>query len=226
MTPLYLYVLTGSLAIPLLYSFFGLDFIKKWKNFTLSTTIIALFFLIWDLLFTQKGVWGFNHDYCVGIYLFQIPLEEFLFFFIIPFCSVFTHYAFFYAFPRVRLNQKITLVIAVSLIILCIILIVTNFDKAYTFVNFSFLLVILTLGLIHNQKLLQQFFISFLIILIPFFMVNGMLTGAITDNPIVWYDNIENLGIRLGTIPVEDIGYAFSMLFGNLLIFEDINKRH
>jgi len=33
-------------------------------------------------------------------------------------------------------------------------------------------------------------------------------------NRSIWYDNSENLGILgLGTIPIEDIGYAFTMLF-------------
>jgi lycopene cyclase domain-containing protein len=53
--------------------------------------------------------------------------------------------------------------------------------------------------------------------------VNGALTGMFTEMPVVWYDNTENLGIRLISIPVEDIGYAFSMLFGNLFLFEKLN---
>lgn len=45
--------------------------------------------------------------------------------------------------------------------------------------------------------------------LIPFFVVNGVLTGTGIQGPVVWYDNTHNLEIRLLTIPVEDIGYAF-----------------
>jgi lycopene cyclase domain-containing protein len=100
-----------------------------------------------------------------------------------------------------------------------------NVSKAYTAVNFSILTVVLLLGLFYSIQLLQQFYISFLIILIPFFIVNGILTGALTEYPIVWYDNLENLGIRLYTIPVEDIGYCFSLLFGNLMIFEYLKKK-
>ena len=64
-----------------------------------------------------------------------------------------------------------------------------------------------------------------MVILIPFFIVNGILTGSFIETPIVSYNDLENLGIRLFTIPVEDIGYAFSMLFGNLMIFETLKKR-
>ena len=138
---------------------------------------------------------------------------------------MFTHFALFYAFPNLRLNRKTTLYISVLFVVLSAVLIIANLSRAYTVVNFSFLLIVLVFGIIYNLKLLQQFYISFLIILIPFFIVNGILTGAITDTPIVWYNDLENLEIRLNTIPIEDIGYAFSMLFGNLMIFKSLNKQ-
>lgn len=225
MIPLYFYILLGSVIIPLLFSIFCIDFIKYWKNFTLSTSIIAVVFLIWDVLFTYSEVWGFNPHYLLGIGLFQLPIEEWLFFFIIPFCSLFTHFAFFYAYPKFHINKKITFSISILLIALSFVLIISNLSKAYTCVNFSFLLITLSLGFFYNLKLLQQFYLSFIIILIPFFMVNGILTGALTETPIVWYDDLENLGVRWYTIPIEDIAYAFSMLFGNLMIFEYLNQK-
>lgn len=225
MTPLYFYTLLGSILIPLLYSVFRTDFIKNWKNFIISTSLIAIIYLIWDVIFTNTGIWGFNDNYCLGIYFLKIPLEEWLFFFVIPFCSLFTHYAFFTIYSNLRLNKTLTLYVSVFIILLSFFLIVTNLSKAYTAVNFAFLAVIIVLGTMYKLKLLQQFYISFLIILIPFILVNGILTGAVTETPIVWYNDLENLGIRFYTIPVEDFGYAFSMLFGNALIFETLNKQ-
>jgi hypothetical protein len=61
--------------------------------------------------------------------------------------------------------------------------------------------------------------------LIPFFFVNGIFTGDVSELPMVSHNNKENLGLRLVTIPLEDIGYAFSMLFGNLVVFEFLNKK-
>jgi lycopene cyclase domain-containing protein len=59
-----------------------------------------------------------------------------------------------------------------------------------------------------------------MIILIPFFIVNGILTGSFIEGQVVWYNNAENLGIRIATIPIEDIGYAFNMLFMSILLIE------
>jgi lycopene cyclase domain-containing protein len=56
-------------------------------------------------------------------------------------------------------------------------------------------------------------------------MVNGILTGSFIDEPVVLYNNDENLGIRLGTIPIEDIGYAFTMILMSLVMITKIEKK-
>jgi lycopene cyclase domain-containing protein len=225
MIGLYLYLLLGSLLVPLLYSIFVLDIIKYWKQFSLSTIIIAVVFLIWDYFFTKAGIWGFNDNYCLGIKIFKMPIEEWLFFLIIPFCSLFIHYAFVHLFPTFQLRKKLAIYITIALIATSIIFVLMNFSKSYTVVSFTVLTFVLSLGLIYHKILLQKFYFTFLIILIPFFIINGILTGFLTTSPVVWYNDLENLGFRIYTIPIEDIGYCFSLLFGNLIIFENLKKK-
>ncbi len=74
---------------------------------------------------------------------------------------------------------------------------------------------------------LQEYFPSFLVILIPFLIVNGILTGSFIDEPVVWYNDDENIGFRLFTIPIEDVFYAFNLLFSIQLIFNVLkNKKY
>ncbi len=200
-------------------------FIKHWKAVFLSLTIVATIFLIWDAIFTANGVWGFNPDYHINLLLFGMPIEEWLFFFCIPYASIFIHYSLAYFKPDLLISEKITKGITLFFMVILVPVIFMNTDKAYTFVNYLFLEFVLLIGFFFGLKYLQRFYIAFLIILVPFFIVNGILTGTGIEEPVVWYNNAENLGIRLLTIPIEDIGYAFTMLFGNVFLIEKFKKK-
>lgn len=177
-------------------------------------------FIPWDVIFTINGVWGFNSDYFLGFEIFSLPLEEWLFFICIPFACVFTHYALLLYFPNLKLNKVATRAISISLVLILFILALANYDKWYTLVNFSLAIPLTWLVYKYNPQLLQHFFLTFLVMLIPFFIVNGVLTGSWIDNQVVWYNDAENLGMRMGTIPVEDSIYAYSMILMNLYYYE------
>tara|TARA_R110002073_G_scaffold139232_2_gene289296 strand:- start:70082 stop:70780 length:699 start_codon:yes stop_codon:yes gene_type:complete len=218
---LYLILNIVAISVPLLYSFEReMYFIKWWKEAVASILIVGAFFIVWDIVFTNLGVWGFNEAYITGVYLVGLPIEEWLFFLCIPYASIFVHYAFSHYFPNIRLGVKTTNSITSLLIIGSTLIALFNTDKLYTFYNFALLALLLLFCLITKNKQLARFYISFVIILIPFFVVNGILTGSFIENEVVWYNNAENLRIRIGTIPVEDIGYAFSMLFSSILLIE------
>ncbi len=224
---LYLALNMGSFLIPFLYSFEKrMYFIKYWKIVFSAITFSAIVYLAWDIPFTSMGIWGFNADYLIGTYILGVPLEEVLFFFCIPYASIFLHYALLYFFPRLQLSEKLTKGITWFLLLLLLTVLFFNFDKWYTAVNYSIVILLLILSLIQGVKPLQSFYITFLAVLVPFFLVNGVLTGSWIDEQVVWYNDSENLGIRLGTIPVEDIGYAFGMLYVSVMIIEKFKAKY
>ena len=227
MNSLYLWLNIGSISIPLLCSFHPrLQLHKRFKWLFLSLILTMGIFIPWDVIFTVNGIWGFNQDYFLGVKIFSLPLEEWLFFICIPFACVFTHYALLLYIPKMKLNQKITQYIAYALMILLAIIVVLNIDKWYTMVNFSLAIPLTWIVFNNNLKLLQHFFLTFLVMLIPFFIVNGVLTGSWIESQVVWYNNAENLGLRMGTIPVEDSIYAYSMILMNLFLFEYFSLNH
>ena len=218
---LYLILNLGSISIPLIYSVLEkkLHFIKYFKIAFFSILLVAIPFLIWDGIFTNLGVWGFNSEYFLGIKLFEMPLEEWMFFFCIPYACLFTHEVLKYLFPKFKMGKNITIITCIILIVIIGLLLFLNFGKLYTTINFIFFLTLIIYALKTKLNTLQEYLPSFVVILIPFLVVNGILTGSFIEEPVVWYNNNENIGFRLFTIPVEDVFYAFNLLFSIQLIF-------
>lgn len=223
---LYLVLNIASFLIPFLYSFESrMKYIKRWKAVFVSIFITAVFFIIWDVIFTKIGVWSFNPRYHSRIEFFGLPIEEWLFFICIPYSSIFIHFAFHYFYPKISLTDKTVKAIYWVLMLVLLPTIFLHYDRLYTAINYSVLVLVLTYTVFKVPNILNTFFITFLIILFPFLFVNGILTGSFIDEPVVIYNNAENLGIRLGTIPIEDIGYAFTMLLMSLILIKKIEKK-
>lgn len=223
---LYFILLTASVGIPLLLSFDRrLRFYTKWKFVIPSLLVVASIYILFDIVFTKSGVWGFNEKYLSGIRFIGLPLEEILFFIAIPYASLFLHYAFLEYFPSVRLSLSLTRRITRVLLLLSFVLILLNTGKAYTVYISITVAVVLFLSMFDKTGAVQHFYLTFLLILVPFIVVNGILTGTGIDGEVVWYNDAENLGIRFFTIPIEDFGYAFSLILFNLLLIENLKKK-
>src|SRR4051812_48455392 len=81
-----------TLSYPLFKSFEDkVRFYKQWKYLFPAIFISALVFIIGDVWFTNIGIWKFNPDYFLGFYIFNLPVEECLFFIIVPFSSIFIY---------------------------------------------------------------------------------------------------------------------------------------
>jgi lycopene cyclase domain-containing protein len=219
----YLYLLVNlfSVIIPFILSFYPkAPFFKKWKYFGISTLITTSIFVAWDSIFTHIGVWGFNPKYVVGIYLFGLPLEEILFFVCIPYACIFTYEAINHFIKTDKL-KNVQHLISRLLIVLLLTMGLFYINRLYTSVTFIGLAIFLAFLEFKVKPLFMgRFYLMFVIILIPFFVVNGILTGSFIEEEVVWYNNLENLGIRMGTIPFEDIFYGMLLILMNISIFE------
>lgn len=201
-----------------------IQFSSYFKYYLLSSTLIAIPFILWDMYFTRIGVWWFDKQYTLGYSIGNLPLEEILFFFCIPFSCVFTFYCFdkFYNWSWSKgLNN---LIIFPSLIILIVVGLLTT-DKIYTcvtaWVNVGTLIY---LYFIRREQWIAQASIIFTILMLGFFPVNGILTGSGLPSPIVNYNSDAILNIRIGTIPIEDAVYGYAQFLWNVFMFKVITK--
>lgn len=216
-----------SFLIPFLFSFEKkwMNFIRFWKPFFSAIILVGLFFIIWDIYFAFENVWGFNNEYLIGIWWFKLPLEEWLFFLLIPYASNFIHYSLEYFFPKLELSKNITQSITIVLFVMSLGVFTWNLDKIYTAASFGLFALLMLFQMLFQWKYARRFYLSFIVIYIPFFFVNSALTGSYSDNPVVFYNDAENLGIRIVTMPLEDSFYCFSMLYGSVLVFEFLRKK-
>ncbi|MEY4851842.1 MAG: hypothetical protein RIS99_237 [Bacteroidota bacterium] len=216
----YLFIMLFSLAGPLALSFDGrVNFYKKWKFALQAGIIVAIPFVVWDSLFTKHSFWGFNSERILGIKWLDLPIEEISFFIVIPFCCVFISelLSFFnYQFPG-KFWNKLSLIIGIGLFCIGI----RFFDQWYTLLSFG--LGGLSIIVLFFMKAINwnRFWLLYLIHLIPFLVVNGFLTYY----PVVWYNNAENLGIRIGTIPIEDTSYSLIALSWNVYLYELFKRK-
>jgi len=71
-----------------------------------------------------------------------------------------------------------------------------------------------------HKTWLSHFYLTYAVILIPFLLINGALTGMFTPQPVVSYNDLHNLGVRIFTIPVEDSVYLLGVMFIVQMIYE------
>ena len=91
----YLMVLAfiGSCAVFVNFGF-KLRISNKWKLFLMTDVVILVIYLAWDFWAVSKGSWYFDREQTVGLYLFsRLPIEEVLFFIIVPLMVVLTYLA-------------------------------------------------------------------------------------------------------------------------------------
>ncbi len=216
-------MLLGSIAIPLARSFENrVHFVGNWGPLFAGILVMMGVFIPWDIWFTLRGVWSFNPLYVSGVYLSVLPLEEWLFFVVISYCIVFTYEVLRYFFPRFVFPAN-SLWMAVVLGLAFVLMGMLNAQRLYTLVVMSLTGILLLLQpLIASHKTwLTHFFLTWVVILLPFFVINGLLTSL----PVVVYDNTQNLGIRLFTIPVEDAVYLMGMMLLVFVVYEALKKR-
>lgn len=222
---LYFIILGGTFLLPFVLSFDGkVAFYRKWKYFFPAALLAATIFIPWDINFTCRGVWGFSPGFLNGTTLFALPVEEWVFFLVIPYASVFTYEVtgtYMHGLIQIRTARQISKVLLGAALIAVLVF----RQEAYPFWTFSFMAVLLILHLqVLKMDSLGWFYTAYLLVLMPFMIVNGMLTGTAMPGEVVWYNNSETMGIRILTIPLEDFFYGFNLMLLNVTLYEALRS--
>lgn len=202
-----------------------LRFDRHFGAYLLAALVVAIPFIAWDVWFTARGVWWFNTDYTLGVVVAGLPVEEWLFFFFIPFSCVFTYYCFDKFFKLDWLSSFNNIIVFVTVIV-CAVVALLHPDKIYTFVTaIATIAAMIYLHFIARVPWIGQASLVFTVLMLGFFPVNGVLTGTGLESPIVNYNPGDFLGIRMGTIPVEDAVYGYTQFLLVLYFFKKFSGK-
>jgi len=212
----YLIINLGTIFFPLLFwNYKRLPSKLIFRHYPKALLTAGIAFIVWDVFVTWRGHWSFNPQYILGIKLLNLPIEEVLFFICIPFSSLYLFEVLHYLKKDMKsqLNQRLFELIGV-----CIILITLIWfrSREYTLI-ISFIVGLLFIFSAKYKKLFQSknFWIYQLLMLIPFGLVNGILTSL----PVVTYNPEHITNIRIRTIPIEDAMYSFALLSSYLIFY-------
>ena len=219
----YFIILGLSLLYPLAQSFEKRVYMYRKFRFIIPGILLsAVPFIIWDVYFTRHGIWGFNPNFIRGIFILDLPVEEWLFFIVVPYCVFFLHEVLRYFvkgfyFP---VFSKYFIIVLTAILVLSLPFI---YRLTYTVTAVAYLIPVLLLQLWTKsyRTWFSRFLLTYVVSFIPFLVVNGFLTRI----PVVWYNNAENLALRITTIPVEDFIYLMGMLLPAFSVYQWLLKR-
>jgi len=185
----------------------------KLTNTILSIILVGGPFVLWDILVTQK-FWFFNTDYIIGIYIGKVPLEELLFFVAVGYALLCLHVNFKQIVKKtVEINRYYIIISTLAMSIMCIISSIKGWF--YSFCVFVLILISIKLEARNNYSVLRT--MSFWLMAVVTILLTLLFNYYLTSKPIVTYNYVYTMGIRINAMPVEDIVYG--LLYAYFIIF-------
>ncbi|MCU0640811.1 MAG: lycopene cyclase domain-containing protein [Candidatus Margulisbacteria bacterium] len=217
----YLAINLAIIAGPLLLTFLpGFRFYRRWRPLLISILTVGLLFIIWDVLVTGLGHWAFNPRYVTGAKLLGLPIEEWLFFVTVPYSCLFLYEQMltYLRDGEIAVNRRLFYWAALA----CLTGALLASDKGYT------VLVLLATGAwclsvpVYHQPLVSSrlYWAWIGIGMVLFFIFNAVLTAL----PVVTYGPNAILNLRVGTIPLEDFLYNFTLLTLYAAVYRRVRK--
>lgn len=212
----YLIINILIILIPLALSFEKkIKFINNIFPVVISIFASAALFVCWDIDAVRRGDWSFNADYTNSFRFFGLPVEEILFFITVPYSVLFVYECIYYYTNNTDYSKYKPAYLILSIIFLTagVLCIGINYTSTVLLIGGMIFALIYFLGskIFFNRAV----FITLCISLIPFMIVNYVLTAL----PVVSYNPDAITGMRVTSIPAEDFLYSLSMISLCLFVY-------
>ena len=210
------------LALPLSLSFDRkVAFWRRWPQVFAAIAAVVFVFGAWDAWMASRGIWSFHPEHAGTWRFLHLPMGEWLFFVCVPYACLFVlacSRAYFVDRPLAIPRWIVALAAAA-----CFALAFACRELGYTAtVLLSGGVALAVMEALDPATLRSRnFWVALGLTYLPFLVANGFLTGI----PIVLYDDSQNLGIRVGTIPLEDFLFSFSMMALSVRVYDGVGRR-
>ncbi len=219
----YFALLLIYLAIPvLLGAIQKIRFAVRLPYLLPAAVFAGAIFIMLNKRFVESDIWTFNADYLSGIFLLNVPAEEWVALLLIPLSS-----AYIYEWLKMRTEQfeQSNLFVGVSLVFFVFSAIVAYFFRQSIVTFFIFFLIAIYLGytVFRNRfkKHYTTFYLAYFISLIPFAVVSFISNSL----PILVFNTDHIMGLTGFGVPIERMAYLFLLLLINTTIYEYLNER-
>lgn len=234
----YVLVLTACLVLTIPLEFiFELGVLRNPLKTLRSIWLPIFVYLLWDIVATHFGHWSFSNDHTLSIKILGLPVEEYLFFIVVPLCGLLTLGSVKKLSSRSE-TISIKNVVFISCLYLTIGIIIQSIwsastDSIYPDRGFPYYAIATLFASIffaiyvmikkRSQLVFSKHFVHSLFICLFFMIfVNGFLTKL--NDPIVTYAN--NLGPRIFfDIPIEDFFYGSVLLLWIFIRYHEQNEK-
>ena len=218
----------------------------------ISCLLVAFPFIIWDVYVTDLH-WYFNKQYISGLYIFNLPIEEILFFFTVPYATGSLWLLFFnthrnkgytYSFikdgyiHKAKSIHHLRWVYLLSFILLLLAIwfltqdsydiksnhYINNYNLSFGYTGFT--LIALCIAMLLDYTLGSRLLQQkrFYSFIVLYIILNFIFNGYLTGRPIVLYHTGQYLGIRVGSTPIEDFFYGLSLFICIFSLLQHFTK--
>jgi lycopene cyclase domain-containing protein len=193
---------------------------KTFNQLLPALVLMAVLFTVWDMVFSHLLIRTFNPSHVIGFYFLGIPFEEYLLFLLSPF-AVTVMYEYMSNIVPEKMRQQNGNSFAMILAVIFLFLAMAFRQFPYTFYTclFSSLLLQFNVYFLKSEFLGRYFFV-FAVALVPAMLIHAVLTS----HPVIQYSNAGISGIKIGTIPFEDIALLMLQTLLVLTIFDGYKR--
>jgi len=179
---------------------------------------VSIPYIVWDALVTGWW-WEFNSRYTLGFSLGPLPVEEVLFFFVVPWSCL-----IIWENLKELVTGRVTAQLELFVALVGLLTLGTSVSQGWWYsASIGGLMCVLSLMSYRYGQWLRWKVSGLYLVIV--FLLTCIFNGYLTARPVVIYNTFTKSNLNLGTIPIEDIIYGLVLVSLVAMLYETYLKK-